>query len=140
MSKIMVPVDGSDYSVRAMQEAIRIAGAEPSEIFALNVQPPIVSGHARMFLSKEVIQDYYDSEGNLALKTVEPVLAQSGLTFRLDKRIGPVAETIAEYAGEHGCDLIVMGTRGLGSVKGMLLGSVATKVVHLASMPVTLVK
>lgn len=140
MSKIMVPVDGSDYSVRAMQEAIRIAGAEPSEIFALNVQAPIVSGHARMFLSKEVIQDYYDSEGNLALKTVEPVLAQSGLTFRLDKRIGPVAETIAEYAGEHGCDLIVMGTRGLGSVKGMLLGSVATKVVHLASMPVTLVK
>jgi nucleotide-binding universal stress UspA family protein len=43
-------------------------------------------------------------------------------------------------AKEHGCAQIVMGTRGLGTVSGMLLGSVATKVIHLADVPVVLLK
>jgi nucleotide-binding universal stress UspA family protein len=47
---------------------------------------------------------------------------------------------IAQYAKEKGCDQIVMGTRGLGTVQGLLLGSVATKVIHLANVPVMLVK
>lgn len=54
--------------------------------------------------------------------------------------IGPVAETIARIALEQNCDGIVMGTRGLGAVAGALLGSVASQVVHLSDVPVTLVK
>jgi nucleotide-binding universal stress UspA family protein len=53
---------------------------------------------------------------------------------------GPVAETIDRIARETQADQIVMGTRGLGRVRGLLLGSVATQVVHLADIPVTLVK
>jgi nucleotide-binding universal stress UspA family protein len=47
---------------------------------------------------------------------------------------------IADYARDEGCALIVMGTRGLGSIANMLLGSVATKVIHLAEVPVLLIK
>ena len=54
--------------------------------------------------------------------------------------IGPVAETIARTALGQNCDGIVMGTRGLGAAAGALLGSVASQVVHLADVPVTLVK
>jgi len=51
-----------------------------------------------------------------------------------------VAETIAEFAVSCGCDQIVMGTRGMGSLEGLLLGSITTKVLHLVRVPVTLVK
>ena len=54
--------------------------------------------------------------------------------------VGEPAETIARYAKENTCDHIVIGTRGLSAVSGLLLGSVATKVIHLADMPVLLVK
>jgi nucleotide-binding universal stress UspA family protein len=47
---------------------------------------------------------------------------------------------IAEVGRQENCDAIVMGTRGMGAVSGLVLGSVATKVIHLADVPVTLVK
>jgi nucleotide-binding universal stress UspA family protein len=55
-------------------------------------------------------------------------------------RAGQVAKTIADVAREEGVGQIVMGTRGLGGVQGLLLGSVATQVIHLAEVPVTLIK
>jgi nucleotide-binding universal stress UspA family protein len=54
--------------------------------------------------------------------------------------IGSPAETIAKVAREQGCDGIVMGTRGLGAVSSVLLGSVSSRVLHLSDLPVTLVK
>ena len=59
--------------------------------------------------------------------------------------VGDVAQTIARYARELHCDQVIMGTRGLGSggvaaISGLLLGSIATKVLHLVEVPVTLVK
>ncbi len=55
-------------------------------------------------------------------------------------RIGHPGEEIAACAAEQGCDAIIMGTRGMSAAAGLLLGSVATKVVHLAPVPVTLVR
>jgi nucleotide-binding universal stress UspA family protein len=54
--------------------------------------------------------------------------------------IGNIAEVIARRADELGCDGIVMGTRGMTAIGGLVMGSVATKVVHAANVPVTLVK
>ena len=54
--------------------------------------------------------------------------------------VGDAAETITTYADQKKCDAIFMGTRGLGRVAGLLLGSVATKVLHLTKVPVTLTK
>ena len=54
--------------------------------------------------------------------------------------IGDPGETIASYASAHGCDEIVMGTGGIGTIGNLLVGSVATKVIQLANMPVMLVK
>ena len=55
-------------------------------------------------------------------------------------RIGHPGDEIAACAAEHGCDAIVMGTRGMGTVAGLLLGSVATRVLRVAQVPVTLVR
>jgi nucleotide-binding universal stress UspA family protein len=54
--------------------------------------------------------------------------------------VGHAGETIAEYVRQQHCNAVIMGTRGLGSTRGLVLGSVATKVVHLVNVPVTLVK
>jgi nucleotide-binding universal stress UspA family protein len=52
---------------------------------------------------------------------------------------GPEAEAILKVAENHQADLIVMGTRGFGAVKGLLVGSVSRKVIHLSTCPVMVV-
>jgi len=141
MSKVLVPVDGSDCSLRALQQAVQWAKSAPgTEVVVLNVQAPIVSGHARMFLSKSDIQTYHELEGKEVLDKVKPVLEASGVPHSSTMRVGHLAETIVEYGREQKCDSIMMGTRGLGEVAGLLLGSVTRKVIHLAEVPITLVK
>jgi nucleotide-binding universal stress UspA family protein len=80
------------------------------------------------------------SEGEKLLAQPEITALAAGLACVTHVRIGAPAEVIAAYAAEKGCDAIVMGTRGMGAVAGLVMGSVAQKVVHLASVPVTLVK
>ena len=62
-----------------------------------------------------------------------------GIDFHEKILVGPTAQTIIEYAEEQDCDHIVMGTRGLGAVTSMVLGSVTNKVLSLTPVPVTLV-
>jgi len=142
MLKILVPIDGSECAVRALKDAIGLAkdSSSDAEIYLLNVQVPIVSGHAKMFLSKETIDNYYKAESDDALATALDTAKASGVTFHAEMRTGSYGETIANYAKEKQCDRIVMGTRGLGAVGGLVLGSVAQKVIHLSPLPITLVK
>ena len=81
-----------------------------------------------------------ESRGGDALQSARALLDAAKVNFVPQVLIGPVAETIARIALEQNCDGIVMGTRGLGAVAGALLGSVASQVVHLSDVPVTLVK
>jgi nucleotide-binding universal stress UspA family protein len=60
--------------------------------------------------------------------------------FKTDILIGDVAKALVEYAEQQGCEAIVMGTRGMGAIGNLVMGSVATKVIHLTKLPVTLVK
>jgi hypothetical protein len=65
---------------------------------------------------------------------------ESGIPYTASIEIGEIAQTITDYAKQQHYDMIVMGTRGMGTIGSLLMGSEATKVVHLASVPVTLVK
>ena len=141
MTKVLVPVDGSQNSLHAVDTVMKaIAEGRSLDVHLLNVQPQIVSGHARMYLRKDLIDEYYAEEGEKALAAAKDKLTQAGIPFTASHQVGNASELIAKYVKTHGCELIVMGTRGLGSVQSMMLGSVATKVLHLVSVPVTLVK
>jgi len=142
MQRILVPVDGSETAVRAVDYALRLArgSREPVELHLLNVQPPIVSGGVRMFFKHEEIEAYYQDSGQDALRAARERLDQAGQGYVQHVSVGPLGETIVAYAKEQRCDHIVMGTRGLGAMSGMVLGSVASKVIYLAEVPVTLVK
>lgn len=142
MLKLLIPVDGSASSDRAVDHLIRKSSRfkDPVEIHLLTVQPPIVSGNVRMFISNEQLNEYYQEEGLKALKPARDKLDAAGLKYVFHIGLGDPAEVIARYAREKGCDQIFMGTRGMGSISNLLLGSVATKVIHFADVPVVLVK
>jgi nucleotide-binding universal stress UspA family protein len=139
--KILVPVDGSDSANRAVDHVIGLAKAQPAhDIHVLNVQIPVLSGHAKMFISEQQLNDYYREEANVALKSAQERLKQANVPYTHHISVGHIAETIAQYAKENSIDQIVMGTRGMGAISEFVLGSIASKVIHLSSVPVTLIK
>lgn len=142
MLKILVPVDGSQNAERAVAHAVEFVtnSKEPVELHLLNVQVPIVSGDVKMFIKQEDINAYYRDMAEKALATARQTLDRAGVRYEHHIGVGQIAETIIDYAASKKCGQIVMGSRGLGSVSGLLLGSVATKVIQLAQVPVTLVK
>ncbi len=141
MRKALVPVDGSSNSERAVRHVVALAEINPAlDVVLLNVQPPVSDWEVRSFLKKEEIEAMEESRGGDALASARGLLDAAEVRYTPLVLIGPIAETIARTALEQNCDGIVMGTRGLGAVAGAVLGSVASQVVHLADVPVTLVK
>ena len=142
MSKLLLAVDGSECSARAGQWVIDSVKAmkAPAEVHLVTVQPAIVSGEVRRFVGTEAIEGYQREEGEKALGPARKQLEQAGVEFTPHILIGHVAESIVESAVKHGCAGIAMGTRGLGGVSGLILGSVASQVIHLSAVPITLIK
>jgi nucleotide-binding universal stress UspA family protein len=140
MEKILIPIDGSDSAARALQFWVkRMAAGMKAEVYLINVQAPIRL-NAEPTLTPESIQKMQQAAGEQALQAARTVLDAAGVSYETQVSIGEVAPSIAQYAKEQNCSAIVMGTRGMGSVGNLILGSVATKVVHLVDVPVTFVK
>ena len=91
-------------------------------------------------IPKTMVHQLHERAGREAMKEARAMLESAGVACEEHLLVGEPGEIIAEVAAREGVDGIVMGTRGLGPVKSLVLGSVATKVIHLAGTPVTLVK
>ena len=143
MLKFMVAVDGSAPSNRAVDHLVKHLGMlrKTAEVHVLNVQHPIPYGRrVSAVVGREKIARFHREEGMTALRTVMRKLDAAGIKYHRHIGVGAEAETICEFARRKRCDQIFMGTRGLGRMSNLLLGSVATKVIHLARVPVVLVK
>ena len=140
MRKILVPVDASESAQHAAKYAATLAADNPNiQLHLLNVQEPLeIRAHA--FLSPQEGKSIQSADSQRVLQPVMQLLDDAGVAYRADFRVGDIASTIAAYADEIECESIVMGTRGLGLVGNLVMGSVANKVVHLVKVPVTLVK
>ena len=141
MSKLLIPVDGSDHSLKALEAVLkRRSCGDSSEIHLLNVQLPIDSGHARMFVSDAELNAYHQAEGSEALASATKLLDASSTPYTCHIVVGHVAETIVRFAREHAFDEIIMGTHGRSALTHLLLGSIAFDVLRTTELPVTLVK
>ncbi len=141
MLKLLVPVDGSEASTRAVKAALELAKLDPHTVLHILTAPtPIVSGNVRRFFAEDVLNAYYQEEGENALAAARALTHNTGITVHEAIVPGNTAEVIKNYAQEHGCNHIVMGTRGLNALPGLILGSVTTKVIHAVDIPVTLIK
>jgi len=146
MFNVLIPVDGSDNSKRAVEAACRQIAQQPSvTVHLLNVQLPNHSELVKKYLNQDLIDKFHQEEGEAALRSARARLDEADIVHTAHIEIGDVALTIARCVRELHCDQVIMGTRGLGSggiaaLSELLLGSVATKVLHLVDVPVTLVK
>ena len=138
--KVLVPVDGSPASLRAVDFAIKMASQTPGTSLVLlnvqNINAMELAGEAMGGGLQEMIAEASAKALNDAIRRLEA----AGADFKTLVRSGQPAETIAQVAREEDIQHIVMGTRGLDSIQGLLMGSVATKVIHLADLPITLIK
>ena len=142
MFKVLLPVDGSESATRATQELIKTVGwyKEQPSIDVLAVHPPVPRlPNMGLVISNEMLERYYADECEAMLAPSKGLLDAAGVRYTAHKAVGPVAETIVEQAKQSGSDTIYMGTRGMTALANMVLGSVATRVLHLAHIPVVLI-
>jgi nucleotide-binding universal stress UspA family protein len=139
--KWLVPIDGSDTALRSISWIIDHAAEwrEPPQIHLINVQAALPSDVGR-FIDAETLRQFHLDAGMAALAAARGQLAGAGLISEQHVLVGEPAATITAFADSHGCTQIVIGTHGHSGLTGTLLGSVAMKVVHLANVPVLLVR
>lgn len=140
--KILLPVDGSPCSLRAVDQLIAHVDClrEVPEIHLLHVHLPIPIGRVQAHVGKDTLHAYYLEEGQEHLLAAQQKLDAAGRFHTTHIHVGQPTEVIGKMATELHCDLIVMGTHGRSPVAGVVMGSVATRVLHLAPCPVLLVK
>jgi nucleotide-binding universal stress UspA family protein len=140
--KILVAIDGSKNSLRALKYAIRLAGklSEPTELILANAHDDIALRGASQFVGKDAVKGYLEDLARGELADATELAQKSKVPFETRMLRGQVAQSIAKAASDHGCDLIVLGSKGRSAFKDLLIGSVAQRVASLADLPVTLVK
>ena len=141
--KILIAVDGSRHSLAAVLFVIDHAGwyrDQPSvELVTVHLPVPTLHGMSAV-IGRQHYERYYREEGEGRLAAAREKLDAAAIPYSPHMMVGQVAESIVEKALDTGCDLICIGSRGLGDLGRALLGSTATKVLNLSELPVLLVK
>ena len=142
MLKVLLPVDGSASALNATRKLIDTLDwyrqTPAIELCTVHLPLPHVPNMGQ-FVSKEMVQKYYADESDGMLKPSRDLLDAGGVPYTVQRLVGPVAETIVERAQQAGSDMIYMGTRGMSALANMAMGSVTTRVLHLAHIPVVLI-
>lgn len=137
IERILVPVDGSESSNKSIAQAISLAevyGAKLNFLYVANVNQLSINAsltHAIMNAMRTAGAEILERAANMVPEKIE---------YEKIMETGSPAEVILEYEEILDADLIVMGSRGLGVVKGVLLGSVSQYIIERAKCPVLVVK
>lgn len=135
MNKILVAYDGSESAKRALEEAAKLThNGGTVTIVSVAEELPQFGRAAAMLVPEE------HEERRRELREAKAMLAERGIKAKAVERRGDAATMILDEAEKEGAELIVMGTRGLGSGKRWLLGSVSTKVLHHSPSNVLVVR
>jgi nucleotide-binding universal stress UspA family protein len=141
--RILVAVDGSKHSLNAVQFLIEHSGwlkdAPELDLVTVHLPVPRLPGMGAA-VGKAQLDKYYQEESERCLAGAREKLDAAGVRYEVRSLVGPVAESLVKHAKDKRCDLICIGTRGLTGVGNALVGSTATKVVHISDVPVLLVK
>lgn len=138
--KFLVAVDGSSASLRSVKLAIEFATRREASLILLNVQNLVTLVPNTALMAAAWIEEAEVNASEEALRDSVAACQAAGVRFEIRSERGTPAATIDQISRAESVAHIIMGTRGLGSIRGLLLGSVATQVLHLVEVPVTLVK
>lgn len=147
IKKILVPVDGSEHASKAIEFAANMAKQNDATMHLLHVvQVTEIPEAIKEFIRSEEIKEspyyvYSESIGGRILSVAEDEARKKGVKHIETSVIqGDPAEKIINFAKDGDFDTIVIGSRGLGCLKGVLLGSVSSKVCHLTDRTCVTVK
>jgi nucleotide-binding universal stress UspA family protein len=139
--KILLPVDGSDYTKRML--AYIAAHDEllgPGHEYTVFTAIPPIPAHAARFLDRSILDGYYRDQAEEVLGPVRKFAQQQGWKISAVHAAGHAAESIAALAENLEPDLIVMGTHGHSALGNVILGSVTTGVLARCKAPVLLIR
>ena len=139
--KILVAIDGSQPSLKALQAAVGLAEqfAQPAALTLINVHnDAFVRRHQNRF-GKQAVDEYLAELHGDDLREASALLQARGVRHEAVRGEGDLAGTIAAHAAANGFDLIVLGSRGRSGLTNLVMGSVATKVLASAKVPVLVV-
>jgi len=144
MKKLLLPFDGSESAIHAVHHAAAQAAAGPeAEIHLLHIIEPLLArgvSDASDAATPGPLDEHFSKHTAEVLAPAVAILVRAGARYSLHCLSGKPAQRIAAYARLAGCDAIIMGTHGRSAGAKLLIGSVATQVVRLVDIPVTLVK
>lgn len=140
MKKILIPFDGSGSALRAVRHAAAIAKDNPAvQLHLLSVLDPMLE-ISQTTPTEEEIRRKQSEEAARIMHPAKTALEEAGVRFESSWRVGSPANEIADYGLKNNCEAIIMGTRGMGPIARVMIGSVATRVAHLSDLPITLIK
>ncbi len=139
--KILIAVDGSAYTKRMLA----FIGAHgvwlgPQHRYTVLHCVPAIPHRAAAFVDMQQVQALCEDDAETVFKPVRSFFKRHTVGATFVHRIGPAGPTIAKFAEQQKFDLVILGTHGHGAVAGLVMGSVATKVVSLCSAPVLLIR
>ena len=139
--KILVAADGSRYTKRML--AYLVAHDEflgDRHKYTVLTVIPALPGRATAVLDREVVSGYYEEEAEKVFKPIRSFLARQGIEASYVGRVGAAGDLIARQAAAGRFDLLMMGSHGHGNLSGLVMGSVATKVLANCKTPLLLVR
>ena len=143
MKRVLLPIDGSDCSLRALtlllEKRARYRTPEDLDIHLVNVQAPL-SHDVTRFASHDQVAEFHREQSEKAMHGARQLLDAAKAAHTCHHLVGSVADEICQLAETLQCDQIVMGTHGRGALQELLMGSITTKVIHLSKIPILLVK
>ena len=139
--KILVAVDGSPAALEAVRQALRMIddGLRASLVLA-NVQEPATLYEMLLAHDPELIEQVSAKAGLHLLEPAQALARAAGVEHEIEVAAGDPAHTLIDILENFGCDMVVMGARGLGTLRSAMLGSVSHEVLHAAQVPVLIVK
>lgn len=141
MLRIMIAVDGSDLALDAVHHALELVrrGGLQATLVLGHVQEEATLLELATQGADAVANASVEAGSHLAASAVALVEA-AGVPYETELGLGPVAATLVDMVERCGCDALFIGARGLGGLRGALLGSVSQQLVHMSPVPVTVVK
>ncbi len=136
--KILLPVDGSEASRRAVDHGLALARTAGAKVLLVHVRARVSELLGEPYYQR--VLDHACEEAEKLVASYRPVLEAAGVGFEARVLEGDPAQAVCTAAAVEGADLIAMGTRGVSDFEGLLLGSVSHKVLQKAPCPVLVVR